>query len=98
PVTPSLPFAPSPDGQLTLVPLPGPLFHSGLTVLNQSTKILVVPLPSERCTLVIAFAGSFTSGFSLAIAGSSHCLIFPRKIPAAASGVIFSPPETPSRL
>ena len=31
---PSLPFAPRPPGQLTLVPVPGPLFHAGLTVLR----------------------------------------------------------------
>ena len=38
----------------------------------------VVPDPSERCTMVMSVAGSFTPEFSFASAGSFHFLIFPR--------------------
>ena len=38
----------------------------------------VVPEPSERCTTVMSWLGSFTFGFSLAIAGSSHFLMLPK--------------------
>ena len=46
-----------------------------------------MPLPSDRCTTTISCAGSFTPGFALAIAGSFHFVILPRKMPASASGV-----------
>ena len=38
----------------------------------------VVPEPSERCATVTSVSGSLTPGFSFAIAGSFHFVIFPR--------------------
>ena len=43
----------------------------------------VVPEPSDRCTIVISVPGSFTPGFSFAIAGSFHFVILPWKMSAA---------------
>ncbi len=61
-------------------------------------KPLVVPESSERCTTVIAVLGSFVPGLSLAIAGSSHFLILPRKMSAAVAPSSLSPLLTPGRL
>ena len=57
----------------------------------------VVPLPSERCTGTMAWAGSFTPGFAWTIAASSQRVTFPRKMPARISGVKRSV-STPARL
>ena len=42
---------------------------------TQGLHLAVVPEPSERCTTVIAVAGSFAFGFSVLMAASSHVLI-----------------------
>ncbi len=57
-----------------------------------------VPLPSERWTRMMSRAGSVTPGFAATSAGSFHFVIFPRKMPAIASGVSFNPLFTPSAL
>ena len=41
----------------------------------------MVPLPSDLLTTVIAVSGSVAPGFALAITGSFHFVILPRKIP-----------------
>ena len=43
-------------------------------------------------------SGSLTLGLALAIAGSFHFLTVPRKMPASASGVKFSPAVTPGMV
>ena len=43
-------------------------------------KFQVVPLPSERWTVVIVVSGRLTPLFSLTIAGSFHFVISPEKI------------------
>src|SRR5439155_744943 len=48
PETPSLPFAPTPVGHFTSLPLPTVFDHSGLTAARKSVKTYVVPLPSDR--------------------------------------------------
>ena len=61
-------------------------------------KPAVVPDESERCTTVIAVLGSFMPGLSLAIAGSFHVLILPRKMSAIVGPSSLSPLLTPDRL
>src|SRR5439155_18723669 len=87
PATPSLPLPPTPAGQLTAVPAPTFDFHAGLTCDSHVVKMLLVPLPSERCTGRMAVAGSVTPALTRAIAGSFQVFTVPRKIPATASGV-----------
>src|SRR5215831_5424160 len=91
PATPSLFLAPMPAGQLTDVPFPTLLFHSGLTFDRKSVQQYVVPLPSERWTTTISAFGNFTLGFPLASFGSFHLVILPRKISARDSPVKFRP-------
>src|SRR5215470_12759912 len=67
-------------GQFTVVPVPGPFFHVSLMALKCCVKTKVVPLLSARRTTVMLVSGSFASGFALAIAGSFHLVISPRKI------------------
>src|SRR5215472_14223313 len=98
PVTPSFPLPPRPTGQFTDVARLTLLFHSSLTFERKSVQMYVVPLPSERCTTTISFAGRFTPLFAPAIAGSFHLVIFPKKIPASASGVKLRLPVTPGTL
>jgi len=61
-------------------------------------KPFVVPDSSERCTTVIESPGSVTPGFSFAIAGSFHFLIFPRKMSAIVAPSSLRPFFTPLRL
>src|SRR3954465_7697801 len=77
-------------GQLTDLPVPGPLFHLSLTAERCWVNTNVVPLPSERLRGVMSGAGSFTPGLLFAIFGSFHLLIVPRKMPAYASRLSFS--------
>ena len=58
PVTPSLPLPPMPVGQLTEGPVPIFCFQSGLTAERYVVKMLVVPLPSERCETMTATEGA----------------------------------------
>ena len=39
-------------------------------IMDELCRLMVVPDPSERCTTTTAVSGSFTPGFSLAMAGS----------------------------
>ena len=48
PVTPALPRAPTPVGQLTLVPVPTLLFQVGLVFDRKSVKLYDVPEASDR--------------------------------------------------
>jgi hypothetical protein len=63
------------------LPAPGPFFHSSLIALRWVVNAYVVPLPSERLTTVILVSGSIAPWFALAIAGSFHLVILPRKMP-----------------
>ena len=59
----------------------------------------VVPDASERCTTVIAIAGSFTPGLSFAISGSFQVLTLPMKMSATSGPLtISSPGLTPGTL
>src|SRR5262249_10201780 len=92
PATPSLPLLPTPAGQLTAVAMPTFFFHSGEVLARKSTQMYVVPEPSERCTTVMSVVGSFAPGLALAIAGSFHLVILPRKMSARTGPVNFSSP------
>src|SRR3954470_4354637 len=85
--TPSLPLAPAPAGQFTLVLAPTLLFHSGLTAERYEVNTNVVPDPSARWTGAIARLGSFTPWFSSTSLGSFHFVIVPAKMPARTSPV-----------
>src|SRR3974390_2203162 len=78
-VTPSFPFERVPTGQLGMLFVPTVFAKSGLTALRCCEKTNVVPLLSARTMTLIGFGGSFAPGFSLAIAGSFHFVILPRK-------------------
>src|ERR1700759_995632 len=82
PATPSLPLAPAPAGQFTLVLAPTLLFHSGLAADRYEGNTNVVPEPSARCTGAIARLGSFIPGFNSAIFGSFHLPMLPAKMSA----------------
>src|SRR4030095_8823849 len=97
-VTAGFPLPPTPTGKLTDLPVPGPLFHSLLMALTCCVKTKVVPLPSERVTGVILVSGNVTPGLALAIFGSFHFEIVPRKIPTYASRDSFSSGGPPGRL
>ena len=60
-------------------------------------KFSVVPDSSERWTGLMVALGRSASGLSAAIAGSSHLVILPAKMPARVSGERFSA-STPSTL
>src|SRR5579863_616491 len=98
PETPSLPLPPIPVGQLTADPLPTLVFQSVLTFARYVVKILVVPLPSERCAIRIAVEGNFTPLLAAAILGSFHLVIVPRNMPAMISGVRLRVSFTSGRL
>src|SRR5271157_4655971 len=85
--TPSLPLAPAPAGQFTLVLAPTLLFQSGLTVERYDVNTNDVPDPSARCTGAIARLGNFTPGFSATSLGSFHFVMLPAKISASTSPV-----------
>src|SRR5215467_4473012 len=70
----------SPDGHLTVVPAPGPFFHSSLTAARCVVNTNVVPLLSARRTTVMSWSGRFTPGLAALIFGSLHFVILPRKI------------------
>ncbi len=77
-VTPSFPLPPMPTGHSTEVAHAYLLLESRARPSPGSpVKMKVVPEPSERCTTAMSIAGSFTPGFSLAIAASSHRLMRP---------------------
>jgi hypothetical protein len=57
----------------------------------------VVPESSERCTGTIRSAGRSAFGFSAAMAGSSHFVIVPSKMPAIVAAESRRS-STPSRL
>jgi hypothetical protein len=61
-------------------------------------KFLVVPDSSERWQTVMPLSGRLTPALSLAIAGSFHFLIFPRKMFAIVGPSIFAPFSTPETL
>src|SRR5215216_6790632 len=67
---------------------PGSVFHAdGAAPARYFSKFSVVPDSADRKKTLIAVLGSVASGFTLAIAGSSQVLIFPRKMFAVTSGV-----------
>src|SRR6266851_6934055 len=80
--TPEDPRAPTPVGQATATPLPGPLFQVRLTELRYSVRLYVVPLLSERWMTVMARSGRDLPLFSFIRAGSFHFVIRPRKMSA----------------
>src|SRR5512138_2856445 len=98
PATPSFPLPPRPTGHLTDFPWPTLVFHSLLTPERKSVRMLVVPLPSERWTTMIALSGRLTPGLSSAIRLSFHLVILPRKMLATSSELSFNPFGTPGRL
>src|SRR5436309_6307166 len=85
--TPEEPRAPTPAGQSTATPFPGPAFHVLLTLVRYSVRLYVVPLLSERWMTVMPRLGSLLPLLSFLIAGSSHFLIFPRKMFASTEPV-----------
>src|SRR5262245_44301103 len=97
PATPSLPLAPRPVGNFTLLPAPTLSFQVGLIDDRYCVNTAVVPLPSERYATEIGSFGNFASGFSFLILGSFQVLTSPRKIPASTSGESFRP-VMPGRL
>src|SRR5262245_48872071 len=98
PETPSLPLPPTPTGQATELETPTLDLNSGEIFARKSTKMNVVPDPSERWTNVMSIEGRFTPGLSAARAGSFHFVTLPntmsaRTVPLNLSGVV-----TPGRL
>src|SRR5712691_8692633 len=85
PATPSLPLPPTPTGQLTAVATPTRLLQSGDDLARKSHQMYEVPEPSERCTTVMSESGSFTPGFSAAMALSFHFVTLPRKMSASSA-------------
>src|SRR5215471_19418500 len=79
-VTPSLPLLLVPTGQFGILFTPTALSNSGLMALRCFEKTKLVPLESARTTMLIGSSGNFAPGFALAISGSFHFLILPRKI------------------
>src|SRR5919201_761820 len=72
--TPEDPRAPTPVGQSTATPLPGPDFHALLTWFRYSVRLYVVPLLSERWMTVISRSGRDLPLLRFVIAGSFHFL------------------------
>ena len=73
------------------------LLHFALCEESHEVNTKVVPDSSERWTTEIAVLGRVTPGFSAAIAGSFHVVIFPLKMSAAVAPSILRPllrPET----
>src|SRR5215813_1240593 len=85
-------------GQFTVVPAPGPFFHSGLIAERCEVNTKVVPLESARRTTVMARSGSLIPGFAAWILGSFHLVIVPRKIAGYTSRGSFSSLGLPGRL
>src|SRR4051812_13808890 len=96
--TPALPRWPVPTGQLTATSRPSCDFQVGLTLERKSVKLYVVPELSERWTIAIFVLGSLTPLFRDLIAGSSHCVIWPRKILASVGPSMCRRFLTPSTL
>src|SRR5438874_6591179 len=84
-VTPSEPLAPVPVGQGTSLPAPN-VHTDGDTAVRYEVNTDVVPDPSDRCTTWMPALGRLAPELSALIAGSSHFLIFPAKIPASVRG------------
>src|SRR6478752_7089510 len=88
PATPAVFSLPSP---LPVHFLAGSAVHTvGTAPCRYLVKFSVVPDSSLRKNTLIAVAGSFTPGLILAMAGSFHVVIWPRKILAMTSGVRMS--------
>src|SRR5215467_3830852 len=84
-------------GQLMVESLPS--FQTpGAASTRNSEKFWVVPEESERRAMVIAVLGRWTPGFSDAIAGSFHFLIWAWKIFARVGPSSFRPVLTPGTL
>src|SRR4030095_453914 len=98
PATPSLPAPPRPTGQLTELALPTLVFHSGETFFRKSVQMYVVPLPSERWTIVIGKLGSVAPELILAIAASFQRVILPRNRSASSAPLNFTGVVTPGKL
>src|SRR5579864_2587987 len=77
PETPSLPLPPIPVGHSTDVLRPTLSAQPLLTIERKEVKWKVVPLPSDRCTIVTGRFGSFTDGLLAARRGSFHLVICP---------------------
>src|SRR5262245_13865439 len=69
-------------GHLTVVPTPGPFFHSSLIADRCVVNTNVVPLLSARRTTVMSWSGRLTPGLAALILGSPHFVILTRKIRA----------------
>jgi hypothetical protein len=91
-------LAPKPTGQFTEPATPTRFFHSGDSFARKSTKMYVVPDPSERCTTVMSVFGRLTPSFNFAILLSFHFVMLPRKMSARRGPVNLSSADTPGRL
>ena len=78
---PSFPFERVPTGQFGMLLTPMFFPKSALTALKCFVKTKVVPLLSARTITLIGASGNLASGFTLAMAGSFHFVIFPLKMP-----------------
>ncbi len=85
-------------GQLTVVPVPGPFFHSSLMALRCWVNTKVVPLASARRTTVMSVSGRVTPGLAAFSLGSLHLVILPRKMPTYTSRGSLRPFGLPGRL
>src|ERR1044071_4182907 len=85
-------------GQFTVVPAPGPFFHSSLIAERCEVNTKVVPLESARRTTVMSRSGSATPGFAALILASLHLVILPRKMAGYTSRGKFSALGLPGRL
>src|SRR5438270_825027 len=84
-VTPSEPLAPVPVGQGTSLLAPN-VHTDGATAVRYDVNTDVVPDPSDRCTTWMPALGRVAPELSALMAGSSHFLIFPAKIPDRVAG------------
>src|SRR5207248_625746 len=87
-VTPSEPLAPCPVGHGTSLAAPN-VHTDPAAAVRYDVNAAVVPEPSERCTTWMPSDGSATPLLPALIAGSSHFLIFPAKMPATVCGASF---------
>ena len=61
-------------------------------------NILVVPEPSDLCTVAMAWSGKVRLLFMLCMAGSFHLVMVPKYMSATISPVSCKPSEIPGRL
>jgi len=98
--TAAFPLAPSEllPGHWTAVPNPTWVFQVELMLQRYRVNMLVVPEPSERWTVVMAWFGRVVLGFRAVIAGSFQFVMVPRKMLAMTVPVRWRPDGMPGRL